>query len=82
MKKETKPEEKLLAIKKLRCSFGYFSAVDMANMLGKHGIKMSRQTYSNKESGRSKFTVQEIQALSEEFRMSLEDTIRFFNDWD
>ena len=81
MKKDTKPKEKILEIKKHRSSFGYFSAIDMVKMFDEHGITMSRQTYSNKETGRSKFNVGEIQVLAEVFNMSLDEAIRFFNGW-
>lgn len=82
MKKETKPKEKLIEIKKKRSQFGYFTHYDMADMFEKHGIYMSRPTYSNKESGKSNFTVEEIKILSEVMQMDLADTIHLFNDWD
>jgi len=82
MNKAKKPEEKRIAIKKLRCANGYFTTADMVKVLKEHGITMSRQGYANKENGHSKFTVKEIQALAKIFDMDLDSTIRIFNDWD
>ena len=81
---KTKPKEKLLSIKKCRSSMGYFTNNDMAKMFADHDLQMTRQTYSNKETGRrgSKFTVKEIQILAEVFGMDLAETIHLFNDWD
>lgn len=72
--------ERIEEIKKKRCSAGYFTGNDMVRMLEKHGIKMSRQTYQWKEYGRFKFSVEQLQALADEFKMSMEEATRFFND--
>lgn len=81
MSNKRKPEEKLIEIKKKRCSYGYFTGNDMAKMFSDHGIKMTRQTYMNKETGYTKFSIEEIQILSAVFEMDLQSVIHLFNDW-
>ena len=73
-------KNKVEEIKKLRCSKGFFRKADMANMFEQHGIKMSRQTYANKEYGITKFTIDEMMVLAKVFEMGLEDACHFFND--
>ena len=73
---------KIEEIKKLRCSKGFFRKADMANMFDQYGIKMSRQTYGNKERGVSKFTVDELMVLAKVFEMGLEDVCHIFYDMD
>ena len=80
--RKRKPDEKLLEIKKTRCSRGYFTCNEMVQMFHDHGIKMTRQTYSNKETGRTKFGVDEVKILSVVFEMDLQSVIHLFNDWD
>lgn len=82
MKRKSKPKEKIIEIKKKRCSHGYFSGKDMVWMFSGYGIKMTRQTYLNKETGYTKFNIDEIQVLATEFGMDLQDVIHLFNDWD
>ena len=77
-----KSEEKLIEIKKKRCSHGYFTCEDMAKAFRDNGIKMTRQTYSNKETGRTKFNVDEIRVLAKIFEMDLQSVIHLFNDAD
>lgn len=82
MKKPTKPKWKIEDIQAERSYRKYFNAMDMVNMFANHGIAMTRQTYSNKETGRTKFTVEEIQVLAKVFEMDLQAAIHLFNDWD
>ena len=82
MTRKRKSDEKLVEIKKKRCSYGYFTGNEMAKMFCDHGIKMTRQTYMNKETGYTKFTIDEVQILSSVFEMDLQSVIHLFNDWD
>lgn len=75
-----KTEEKITEIKKLRCSKGYFSARSMAEMFADHGITMTRQTYTNKETGKTKFNVDEMMVLAGVFGMDLISAVKFFNE--
>lgn len=77
-----KPQEKIDAIKRTRMGAGYYAGRHMVDMFHEHGIDMTRQSYSNKETGASKFTVDEIRVLSKVFKMPIENAIRLFNDWD
>ena len=65
-------------IRKKRCGAGYFYPWQMVAELEKHGVKMTRQTWSNKEQGRTDFTVSELQALAEIFEMPVSDAVSFF----
>lgn len=65
-------------IKKLRCSKGYFSQSDMTKALCEAGCKMTRQGYTNRESGHTTFTAKEIRALSKILEISLEDAFDYF----
>lgn len=69
-----------LEIKKLRCGKGYFTYSQILEALEEKGIKMTKQSYVNKESGERPFSAKEVKALCDILEISLEDGYNFFVD--
>ena len=72
-------QEKTEEIRRFRSGRGFYYPRNMVEELQKHGVNMTRQTWSNKEKGKTKFTASELEALSEIFEMPLAETFAFFN---
>lgn len=66
-------------IRRLRSGAGFYSGPMMVQELEKHGVKMTRQTWMNKEHGKTAFNIKELTALSEIFGMPLAGANEFFN---
>lgn len=66
-------------IKMLRSGKGLFTAKDVAEALAKEGIKMTPNTYRNKENGKSPFTAKEIRALSYVLGLTIGEAIDIFS---
>lgn len=67
-----------LEIRKFRSSKGFFSQVQMAKALTDAGCKMTRQGYTYRESGQTKFSAKEIKTLAKILNVSLEEAYDYF----
>ena len=62
-----------LALKKLRCSKGYFTQADMARAVG-----MRPSNYRNRENGKVRLSADELVVFCEVLGLSIEDGIQMF----
>ena len=74
-----KNPERAEKIRRLRSGAGFYSGPLMVKELEKHGVKMTRQTWMNKEHGVTSFNIRELTALADIFDMPLASANDFFN---
>ena len=80
--KRMRSPERREEIKKLRSGAGFYHPREMVDELEKHGVVITRQTWSNKERGKTQFNIVELQVLADIFNMPLQRAIEFFNAYD
>ncbi len=71
--------ERAERIRRLRSGAGFYSGPLMVKELEKYGVRMTRQTWMNKEHGKTSFNIRELTALSDIFDMPLQEANGFFN---
>ena len=77
MRVKKRSPDRVKEIKKLRMGRGFFTYEDMAQAITERGVHMTRQSYSNKENGITKFSVDEIEAMADILGLSLASAVDF-----
>ena len=65
-------------IRALRSGKGFFAQMDMVKAMNAEGIPISRQSYSNKENGKSPFSAKDVVAMAKILGITLEEAVSFF----
>ena len=64
-------------LKRRRSALGYYTYAEFANALQEKGLdRMTGKNYQNRELGKVKFSLREMQAICEVLGWSLEDGLR------